>query len=133
MLDSASKKLLGRIVLVAVVVVTLVVAPYTLMDPMGLPKLSVLSFFAVVALSVMLPMIKKLYISEYRTIVILLGLFTLQIILVLFFSGANMGAQFYGTYTRNTGALAYISLAVLLLNSSLISDKEFLKRFVYTT
>ncbi len=57
MLDSANKKLLGRIVLVAVVAVTLVVAPYTLMDPMGLPKLSMLSFFAVVALSVMFPVI----------------------------------------------------------------------------
>ena len=133
MLDTANKKLLQRIVLTSLVVVTLIVAPYTLMDPMGLPKLSLLAFFAVVAFSVMLPMIKKLYISEYRTLVILLGLFTLQIILVLFFSGANMGAQFYGTYTRNTGALAYISLAVLLLSSSLISDKEFLRRFVYTT
>ena len=133
MLDTANKKLLQRIVLTSLVVVTLIVAPYTLMDPMGLPKLSLLAFFAVVALSVMLPMIKKLYISEYRTLVILLGLFTLQIILVLFFSGANMGAQFYGTYTRNTGALAYISLAVLLLSSSLISDREFLKRFIGTT
>ena len=133
MLDSANKKLLGRIVLLAVVVVTLVVAPYTLMDPMGLPKLSLLAFFAVIALSVMLPGIKKLFRSEYRALVILLSLFIFQIVLVLFFSGANIGAQFYGTYTRNTGALAYISLAVLLLSSSLISDKEFLKRFVYTT
>ena len=133
MLDSANRKLLGRIVLVAVVVVTLVVAPYTLMDPMGLPKLSVLSFFAVIALSVIFAVIKKLFRSEYRALVILLSLFIFQIVLVLFFSGANIGAQFYGTYTRNTGALAYISLAVLLLSSSLISDKEFLKRFVYTT
>ena len=133
MLDSANRKLLGRIVLVAVVVVTLVVAPYTLMDPMGLPKLSMLSFFAVIALSVIFAVIKKLSRSEYRALVILLSLFIFQIVLVLFFSGANIGAQFYGTYTRNTGALAYISLAVLLLSSSLISDKEFLKRFVYTT
>ena len=133
MLDSANKKLLGRIVLVAVVVVTLVVAPYTLTDPMGLPKLSMLSFFAVIALSVIFPVIKKLFRSEYRALVILLSLFIFQIVLVLFFSGANIGAQFYGTYTRNTGALAYISLAVLLLSSSLISDREFLKRFIGTT
>ena len=61
MLDSANKKLLGRIVLVAVVVVTLVVAPYTLTDPMGLPKLSMLSFFATVALSLVLLKIKALF------------------------------------------------------------------------
>ena len=133
MLDSANRKLLGRIVLVAVVVVTLVVAPYTLLDPINLPKLSTLAFVAVIALSVMLPVIKKLFRSEYRSLAILVFLFVFQIILVLLFSGANMGAQFYGTFSRNTGALAYISLAILLLSSSLVSDKEFLKRFVSVT
>ena len=133
MLDSANRKLLGRIVLVAVVVVTLVVAPYTLLDPINLPKLSTLAFVAVIALSVMLPVIKKLFRSEYRSLAILVFLFVFQIILVLLFSGANMGAQFYGTFSRNTGALAYISLAILLLSSSLVSDKEFLKRFVNVT
>ena len=133
MLDSAHKKLLGRIVLVAVVVVTLIVAPYTLTDPMGLPKLSMLSFFATVALSLVLLKIKTLFRSQFRPLVILLALFILQIILVFLFSGANLNSQFYGTYSRNTGALAYISLAVLLLSASLISDREFLKRFIRVT
>lgn len=130
MLESANRRVLGRINLIAVAAVTLVVAPYTLLDPMGLPKLSMLAFFAVVALSVIAPVIKKLVRSEYRTLVILLSFFIFQIILVLLFSGANIGAQFYGTYTRNTGALAYISLAVLLLCASLVSDREFLRRFI---
>ena len=60
----------------------------------------------------------------------MLSLFVLQIILVLFFSGANFGGQMYGTFGRNTGALAYFSLAFLLLGASLVSDKEFLKKFV---
>ena len=133
MLDTANKKLLQRIVLTSLVVVTLVVAPYTLLDPINLPKLSTLAFVAIIALSVMLPVIKKLFRSEYRSLAILVFLFVFQIILVLLFSGANMGAQFYGTFSRNTGALAYISLAILLLSSSLVSDKEFLKRFVNVT
>ena len=133
MLDLRSKQILGTVTLVAVAAVTLVVAPYTLLDPMGLPKLSVLAFFAVVALSLIVPAIKNLFSSSYRILVILLSLFILQIILVLLFSGANIGAQFYGTYTRNTGALAYTSLAVLLLSSSLVSNKEFLKKFIGTT
>ena len=130
MLDTANKKLLGRIVLTALVVVTLIVAPYTLTDPMGLPKLSMLAFFAVVALSLVLPAIKALFRSEFRTLVILLTLFILQIILVFFLSGADYGAQFYGAYARNNGALAYFALAVLLFSSSLVSDKEFVKRFI---
>ena len=133
MLDLRSRQILGTVTLVAVAAVTLVVAPYTLLDPMGLPKLTVLAFFAVVALSLMVPAIKNLFSSSYRILVILLSLFILQIILVLLFSGANIGAQFYGTYTRNTGALAYTSLAVLLLSSSLVSNKEFLKKFIGAT
>ena len=133
MLDLRSKQILGTVTLVAVAAVTLVVAPYTLLDPMGLPKLSVLAFFAVVALSIMVPVIKSLFSSGYMAVVILLSLFIVQIILVLLFSGANVGAQFYGTYTRNTGALAYISLALLLMSSSLVSDKQFLKKFTGTT
>ena len=133
MLDLRSRQILGTVTLVAVAAVTLVVAPYTLLDPMGLPKLTVLAFFAVVALSLMVPAIKNLFSSSYRILVILLSLFIVQIILVLLFSGANIGAQFYGTYTRNTGALAYISLALLLLSSSLVSNKEFLKKFIGAT
>ena len=132
MLDSALTRLLGTMVLTSIAAVTLVVAPYILLDPMGLPKLSALAFFAVIALSLIVPVIKSLFSSGYRAVVILLTLFIVQIILVLLFSGANIGAQFYGTYTRNTGALAYISLAVLLLSSSLVSDKQFLKRFIGT-
>ena len=133
MLDLRSRQILGTVTLVALAAVTLVVAPYTLLDPMGLPKLTVLAFFAVVALSLMVPAIKNLFSSSYRILVILLSLFILQIILVLLFSGANIGAQFYGTYTRNTGALAYTSLVVLLLSSSLVSDKQYLKKFIGTT
>ena len=133
MLELRSKQILGTVTLVAIAAVTLVVAPYTLLDPMGLPKLSVLAFFAVVALSLMVPAIKNLFSSSFRILVILLSLFIVQIILVLLFSGANIGAQFYGTYTRHTGALAYTSLALLLLSSSLVSNKEFLKKFIGTT
>jgi len=115
MLDLRSREILGTVTLVAVAAVTLVVAPYTLLDPMGLPKLSMLAFSAVIALSIMVPVIKSFFGSGYRALVILLTIFIVQIILVLLFSGANIGAQVYGTYTRNTGALAYTSLAFLLL------------------
>ena len=132
MLDSAGTRLLGNIVLTSIAAVTLVVAPYTLLDPMGLPKLSVLAFFAVVALSLMVPAIKNLFSSSFRILVILLSLFIVQIILVLLFSGANIGTQFFGVYQRHTGALTYISLAILALSASLVSSHEFLKRFMRT-
>ena len=133
MLDTRSKKLLGTITLAAVVAVTLVMAPYTLVDPINLPKLSTLAFFAILALSLALGAIKTLFGPGYKTMLIVTALFILQIGFVLLFSGANIGFQLYGTYGRNTGAIAYLSLAFLMISASLVADKEFLKKFVRTT
>ena len=133
MLETKSKQILGTLTLVAVAAVTLVVAPYTLMDPMGLPKLVVLAFLATVALSFIAPALKNLFKSNYKTLAILTVLFIFQIVLVMLFSGANITAQFLGTYQRQTGALTYISLALLMLSASLVSDDAFIKRLIRIT
>ena len=130
MLDTRSRKLLGSLILTAVSVVTLVVAPYTLIDPVNLPKLCVLAFFAIVALSLFINNFKKIAQSRFKILLILLSLFVFQIILVLIFSGANFGGQILGTFGRNTGALAYLSLAVFLMSSALIANSDFIKKFL---
>ena len=133
MLELRSTQILGTLTLVAVTAVTLVVAPYTLMDPMSLPKLIVLVFLAIVALSLIAPVLKKLFSSDYKLLIILIALFFFQIVLVMLFSGAKISAQFLGTYQRQTGALTYICLALLMFSSALISDRDFLKRFIRIT
>ena len=133
MLELRSKQILGTLTLVAVASVTLVVAPYTLQDPMALPKLTVLTFLAIVALSLIAPALKSLLSSNYKILAILIALFIFQIVLVMLFSGANITGQFLGTYQRQTGALTYISLALLMLSASVVSDDDFLKRFTRIT
>ena len=130
MLDTRSRKLLGSLILTAVSVVTLVVAPYTLLDPINLPKLCVLAFFAIVALSLFINIFKKIAQSRFKILLILLSLFVFQLILVLIFSGANFGGQIFGTFGRNTGALAYLSLTVFLMSSALIANSDFIKKFL---
>ena len=110
--------------------VTLVVAPYTLIDPINLPKLSVLAFSAILALSLFINIFKNIAQSRFKILLILLSLFVFQIILVLIFSGANFGGQIFGTFGRNTGALAYLSLTVFLMSSALIANSDFIKKFL---
>ena len=117
----------------ALVAVTLVVAPYTLIEPINLPKLLTLAFLSIIMVSVIAPESKRLINSKYKHLFIILSLFIIQILIVLFFSGANILGQFYGTFGRNTGALAYLSLVVLLMSSALVSNKEFLTRFARVT
>ena len=133
MLELRSKQILGTLILIAVVAITLVVAPYTLIDPMALPKLVVLAFLAIVALSLIAPALKNLFKSNYKMLALLTSLFVFQIVLVMLFSGANITAQFLGTYQRQTGALTYICLAIFMLSASLISDNDFIKRFIRIT
>ena len=133
MLELRSKQILGTVILVSVAVVTLVMAPYTLLDPINVPKLSALAFFSILALSLIAPSSRRLFNSDFRVLLIVLILFVLQILLVLFFSGANFGGQFYGAFGRNTGGLTYISLSMLILGGSLVADKNFLKKFVRLT
>ncbi|MEI7540891.1 MAG: O-antigen ligase family protein [Actinomycetes bacterium] len=133
MLDTRSKQILGTVVLTAVTAVTLVMAPYTSADPINLPKLSALAFISIIAFSLVVPQFKKLVLSQYRVLVGLIALFLVQIILVVAFSGANLGGQFYGTFGRNTGALAYISLAFILLASAIVSGADFLKKYIHLT
>ena len=133
MLETRSKQILGTLILVAVAAITLVVAPYTLMDPMALSKLTVLAFLSIVVLSLIAPSLKNLFKSNYKMLAMLTALFIFQIFLVMLFSGANITAQFLGTYQRQTGALTYICLALLMLSASFVSDSAFLKRFIRIT
>ena len=133
MLEIRSLRLLAATVLVALSAVTLAMAPYTLLDPVNLPKLVVMVFFSIIALALFAPGIRNIFGTGFKSLFITASLFILQIVLVLFFSGANFGGQFYGTFGRNTGALAYFALALLMFASSLISDKDFLKKFIRMT
>ena len=133
MLDTRSKQYLGITVTAAVAAVTLIMAPYTSIDPINLPKLATLAFFSIVVLSLITPAIRKVISSEFRVLVLLATLFIIQTFLVLIFSGSSFEGQFYGTFGRNTGSLAYLSLTILLLGAALVSEREMLKRFIYIT
>ena len=132
-MELRSKQILGTTILAAVLAVTLVVAPYTLLDPINLPKLCTLAFFSIFALSIYFPGIRELLNPRFKVVFIVSSLFMLQIILVLIFSGGTLNGQIYGTHGRNTGALAYISLTILFMGSLLIATREFLIKFVRMT
>lgn len=132
-MELRSKQILGTLTLTVCVAVTLVVAPYTFLDPMGLPKLLVLAFLAIISFSLIVPTLKAVIKSEFKTLFILLSLFIFQIVLVIVFSGANIGGQILGVYQRQTGGLTYICLAIILLSSSFVSDYAFVKRFTRVT
>ena len=109
---------------------TLWLAPYSSLDPVSLPKMSILVFLSVLISGIWVPRIRQLFMGEYQRVITLISVFTFLLIPIVLFSGSGIWLQIYGTYGRNTGALTYFALSLLLLSTVIATNSQFLKRFV---
>ena len=107
----------------------ILITPGSSSEPVDLPKLLVISTFGFGILASLFISVKSLTSQVNRVYLGLVLFFTLQITFVLFTSGAPFNQQLYGTFGRNTGYLAYISLAAVSMASAIISERNLLVRF----
>jgi O-antigen ligase len=105
-------------------------APYSSLDPVSLPKMSVLVFLSVLLSGIWLPRITYLIHGKFQLVTALALVFTSLLILIVCFSGSGIWLQIYGTYGRNTGALTYLALVLLLLSTAIATDKYFLEKIL---
>jgi O-antigen ligase len=127
----AINKLLGAYVLVSAISVTLFVSPWNSIDPVNLPKLTVLGALAPIAAALGLSNTAFLRAQRSRPLLVLIALFILQLSLVLLIGNDNFSFKFYGTPARNTGYLAYLSLVFVLFASAVAASKQLLSKIVF--
>ena len=127
----ALNKILGLIVLAASISVTLFVSPWNSIDPVNLPKLTVLGALGPIAAALGLSNTSFLRARRNRPLLVLIALFILQLSLVLLIGNDDFSFMFYGTPSRNTGYLAYLSLAFVLFASAVAASKQLLSKFVF--
>ena len=127
----AINKLLGTYLLVAAISVTLFVSPWNSIDPVNLPKLTVLGVLASIAVALGLSNATFVKARRYRFPFLLIALFVLQLTLVLIMGNDDFSFKFYGTPSRNTGFLAYLSLTFVLFASVVAASKQLLGKFVF--
>jgi len=120
------------IILLSVVATTLIVTPGINSDPINLPKLLILSVCGFALLGNALPYFKSFSGSLSRPILLVFCLFVLAITSVMIFSDTDKSAQFFGTYGRNTGWLAYFSLAIILTFSSFLGRENFAQKLSWS-
>jgi O-antigen ligase len=130
MLEAKALKVLRSGLLILAVVTTLWMAPYSSLDPVSLPKMSVLVFLSVLLSGIWLPRITYLIQGKFQLVTALALVFTSLLILIVCFSGSGIWLQIYGTYGRNTGALTYLALVLLLLSTAIATDKYFLEKIL---
>ena len=72
---------------------------------------------------------KVIFTHKFRLPILVVLTFILDLVLVLVFAGNNFNQEFYGTFGRATGFVAYVSLAGLLIAGIISASSYSLKRF----
>ena len=129
---TAANKYLGMYVLLTSLLVSLFVAPFNSLDPVSLPKLCLLTVLSFIAAGFAFSEVEFFKTKRNRTILLFIGIFTTQLVLTLIMDEREFSYKFYGTFGRNTGFLAYLSLTFLLIASLVSASKLLLKRYAIT-
>ena len=127
---TSSNQYLGIYVLLTSLSVTLIVTPFNSLDPVNLPKLSLLILFSFSAAGLLFSNVQFLTAKKYRVAIVSVLFFLALLVLALIFDNRDFASKFYGIFGRNTGFVAYLSLTLLLLASVASASKTQLQRYV---
>jgi O-antigen ligase len=112
-----AQRLLTRLILPFLVLVTVAVSPTVSVDPINVPKLLILVTFGGVCLGILALNFRSISSSPIgRTVPIFLGGFFIFGLLFSFLdSELDWKEQFFGAMGRNTGFITYLSLVLIFL------------------
>jgi O-antigen ligase len=125
-----SNQYLGIYVLLTSFTVTLLVTPFNSVDPVNLPKLSLLVLLSFTAAGLLVSNFQFLKAKRNRVAIAISLIFLALLVLALMFDNRDFASKFYGTFGRNTGFVAYLSLTLLLLASIASASRTQLQRYV---
>ena len=123
----------GWLISIAVFLTTVLVTPFSSLDPINVPKFWILQAFGFSILILLLSQSKVLISRSSWPVVISALAIVLFMIAALFASKAPLSQQLFGTNGRNTGLLTYLSFAVLFLGAALATNHNMAKTFVIAT
>ena len=109
---------------------SLAIAPYSNFDPINLIKLLfVVSLsFAILFLAIGTEM-RRTYVQN-RALLLCCFLFVAWLFLAMLVSDSHWTQQFWGVFGRNTGALTYFSLVVILIATAVNGEFKFYRKLV---
>ena len=131
MFPRALERRIQYLVLFCVLAMTLVVTPWLSLDPINLPKFLILGTCGFAALGNLAPYLNRMINSGARFLAYAVLLFLASLLAVFSLSGAGTWFQIYGAYGRNTGLLAYVGLALMLISVVFVSNLNFSKKLIW--
>jgi O-antigen ligase len=125
-----AKSSLGKLLVWALVSVTLAVTPLWSLDPINPIKMLLVSAFGFMGLGALLANQRALKLARYKLPLMIIGGFMGWQIIVLLVNGGQWLQQIFGTTGRNTGLLTYLAFSILFVISMVASNALFLTRFL---
>ena len=111
---------------------TILVTPGLTVDPINVPKLVVIALGGFMCLGALTAHREIFGLRTYRPIFLFALVFLIDLLLVFFVAGTNPNQEFFGTYGRSTGLLAYASLCFLLVAAVVAFTDELVERIKNT-
>ena len=131
MFPGALERRIQYLVLFCVLSMTLVVTPWLSLDPINLPKFLILGTCGFAAIGNLAPYLKRMINSEARLLAYAVLLFLIVLMVTFFLSDSGVWSQVYGSYGRNTGLLAYVGLALMLISVVFVSNSSFSRKLIW--
>lgn len=131
MFPGALERRVQYLVLFCALAMTLVVTPWLSLDPINLPKFLILGTCGFAAIGNLAPYLKRMINSEAGLLVYSVLSFLLSLLVVFLLSGSGTWSQVFGAYGRNTGLLAYVGLALMLISVVFVSNLRFSNRLIW--
>jgi len=124
---------LGKLLLWALVLVTVLVTPLWSLDPINPIKMLALSALAFMGLGVLLANQKSLNLRRFKLPLQLTTAFIVWQMIVFAVSGGEKFQQLLGTSGRNTGLITYMAFSIFFIIALTTSMTAFLKKFLLTS
>jgi O-antigen ligase len=125
-----AEAVLGKVLVWALVSVTLLVTPLLALDPINPIKMLAVSATSFMGFGVVLANQKALSLGRFKVPLIFISSFMGWQLVVLVVSGGEKLQQLFGTTGRNTGLITYLAFSILFVVSLAASNTAFLNRFL---
>ena len=130
MLNSATEKLLAKTIAIGASFTTVFIVSGSVTDPVNVTKLLSLGLASSIAFGLVLGGNIRLVLQSSRAIWAIVGLFLTFATATSILSESPFSQNFFGSYGRNNGLLAYCFLAAILLSTASLSHRKSLHGIV---
>lgn len=131
MFTATLEKRLQNVILATLLTMSLVITPWFNMDPISLPKFSILVVAGFYLVGICLRIPKGFRAIRKDTYALFICLFICALICAFWFGGKANFSQLYGTFGRYTGLLAYLVLGIVSLVAMRVSELRFQRRITW--